>query len=246
MLNCPNPAKHYSLRMQKIPDIIIPSIEDRVGMSSRPENVPKLSLSYSIDRDDHFYPRNVSGTLANCRYVEILSSRPTEVSGVKGEGKRWSTEGNRTRWRLHSACEIAGIPRWHVTRNSRGICRGPWVGTVGSRTVYRTLLDGSEDRGPTRPFFFATCSFTSLFGQIRRYRSGATTFTRRKVSVNVVSFSDNQSRTSQIYPLSSSPLCWITQDAFYEKCQSSRWKSVWFFFFATRRRRDPCNIFILL
>lgn len=53
-----------------------------------------------------------------------------------------------------------------------------------------------EDR-PTRPFSFATCRFTSLFGQIRRYRSGATTFTRRKVSVNVVSFSDSRSRTSQ-------------------------------------------------
>lgn len=124
--------------------------------------------------------------------MEILSSRPTEVWGVKGEGKRWST-GNRARWRLHSACEIAEIPRWRVTPNSRGICEARGWEQLGAELFIELCF---EDR-PTRPFSFATCRFTSLFGQIWRYRSGATTFTRRKVSVNVVSFSDSRSRTSQ-------------------------------------------------
>lgn len=137
-------------------------------MSSRAENVSKIiSLSYSIDRDsDHFYPRNVSGTLANCRYMEILSSRPTEVSGVKGEGKRWST-GNRARYEdCISRVKLRG---WRVTPNSRGICREArgWVGTELGAELFIELCSMVR---PTRPFFFATCcSFASLFGQIRRY-----------------------------------------------------------------------------
>lgn len=50
-----------------------------------------------------------------------------------------------------------------------------------------------EDRANS-PLFLrhVYSSLASFFGQIGRYRSGATTFTRRKVSVNVVSFSDGQ------------------------------------------------------
>lgn len=80
-----------------------------------------------------------------------------------------------------------------MTPNSRGICEARGWEQLGAELFIELCF---EDR-PTRPFSFATCRFTSLFGQIRRYRSGATTFTRRKVSVNVVSFSDSRSRTSQ-------------------------------------------------
>lgn len=99
-----------------------------------------------------------------------------------------------------------------------------------------------EDR-PTRPFSFATCRFTSLFGQIRRYRSGATTFTRRKVSVNVVSFSDSRSRTSQ--NLSAFFVSVITLNyARHVRYQSAVEMEIYvIFFFATRRRRDPCSTF---
>lgn len=69
-----------------------------MGMSSspRPENVPKLSLSRvpSIETITFTLETSVERS-ANCRYMEILSSRPTEVSGVvKGCGKK---VGNRAR-----------------------------------------------------------------------------------------------------------------------------------------------------
>lgn len=161
-----------------------------MSSSPRPENVPKLSLSRvpSIETITFTLETSVERS-ANCRYMEILSSRPTEVSGVvKGCGKK---VGNRARWRLHSACEIAGIPLWRVTPNSRGICRGSrgWE-RLGAQLFIELCL---EDRANS-PLFLrhVYSSLASFFGQIGRYRSGATTFTRRKVSVNVVSFSDGQ------------------------------------------------------
>lgn len=69
----------------------------------------------------------------------------------RGVGKRWST-GNRARWRLHSACEIAGIPLWRVTPNSRGICRGSrgWE-RLGAQLFIELCLDVRRS-GQLAPF----------------------------------------------------------------------------------------------
>lgn len=250
MLNClSDTAKYYSSRMRKISDIILSSIFHwRIAWGCRRgrRTFPKLSLSRipSIGTRITFTPETsverwrIVATWKSCRRGQRKSRgwRGREKGDRRGIGL-----GMKIAFRVWNC----GDDAWHrilaafVERPVDGWEQN-WEQNCLSN--FARCFDQLAPFSSPRVVVSRRClvRFEDMDG------SGATTFARRKVSVNVVSFSDSQIEDKpdlSAFFVSVIMLNYATRVLRKVPINGRDGNLRDFFSFTTRRRRDPCNIF---